>query len=579
MSEKISNDFLSKENIAHLYKEITLVNEYTNLNKQQKDIIITNLIETMKRIYKTLDFTKINNSNILNIKKQFSSIVVKQTSDLIKNYITKADDNQHSNQKNADKLFTSVKKPNVVITSVDRPASNNTIPPQMKVSEDFIKKTSGDISSRLAELESSRRVNNNTKPTDIPDFLKPVKVGREDTFGSSNTNNLPERKLEGLEGFGDMQDNFKENNNTDLSKYSDNMSLQDRLQKLEAERGGMSIPPASQQAPQQQMPQYQAQQQYQQAPQQVQVPQQYQKQVPQQYQQVPQYQAQPHQQQYQAPPHQQHQQHQHQHQQQYQQHQHQQQYQAPQQAPRQPMNNNQSDELFQQLNEMKMMLTTLKDENNHLKHQMKTKQSMKTLQLDINKTQPLYKFQFNPINNIVGIKLLSYNLPQPVYNIFDNSNFVYEMNDIQHQIIIQKGHYNIEALLNILNNNKDLIFSIDYTLKVSVKSKDEISEFIIKPTFISLKLGFNSEDKLSSNKIAYKIYDLRLQSKLLFFIKNINPNPICILNFNNTSVCNLQFNSPLSLSSLDLEFYTEDNILYNFNDIAYNLSFALDIIE
>jgi hypothetical protein len=99
MSEKISNDFLSKENIAHLYKEITLVNEYTNLNKQQKDIIITNLIETMKRIYKTLDFTKINNSNILNIKKQFSSIVVKQTSDLIKNYITKADDNQHSNQK------------------------------------------------------------------------------------------------------------------------------------------------------------------------------------------------------------------------------------------------------------------------------------------------------------------------------------------------------------------------------------------------------------------------------------------------------------------------------------------------
>ena len=579
MSEKISNDFLSKENIAHLYKEITLVNEYTNLNKQQKDIIITNLIETMKRIYKTLDFTKINNSNILNIKKQFSSIVVKQTSDLIKNYITKADDNQHSNQKNADKLFTSVKKPNVVITSVDRPASNNTIPPQMKVSEDFIKKTSGDISSRLAELESSRRVNNNTKPTDIPDFLKPVKVGREDTFGTSNTNNLSERKLEGLEGFGDMQDNFKENNNTDLSKYSDNMSLQDRLQKLEAERGGMSIPPASQQAPQQQMPQYQAQQQYQQAPQQVQVPQQYQKQVPQQYQQVPQYQAQPHQQQYQAPPHQQHQQHQHQHQQQYQQHQHQQQYQAPQQAPRQPMNNNQSDELFQQLNEMKMMLTTLKDENNHLKHQMKTKQSMKTLQLDINKTQPLYKFQFNPINNIVGIKLLSYNLPQPVYNIFDNSNFVYEMNDIQHQIIIQKGHYNIEALLNILNNNKDLIFSIDYTLKVSVKSKDEISEFIIKPTFISLKLGFNSEDKLSSNKIAYKIYDLRLQSKLLFFIKNINPNPICILNFNNTSVCNLQFNSPLSLSSLDLEFYTEDNILYNFNDIAYNLSFALDIIE
>ncbi len=553
MSEKItSNDFLSKENIAHLYKEITLVNEYTNLNKQQKDIIITNLIETMKRIYKTLDFTKINNTNILNIKKQFNSIVIKHTSDLIKNYINKADDNQHLNQKNADKLFNSIKKPNVVITSVDRPTSSINIPPQMKVSEDFIKKTSGDISSRLAELENSRRVSNNNKPTDIPDFLKPVKVGKEETFATSSNNNFTERKLE---GFGDMQDNFKENNNTDLSKYSDNMSIQDRLKLLEAERGGMAIPPVS--APQYQQPAPQYQQsapQYQQPSPQQPTPQ-YQQPTPQYQQPSPQYQQQTPQYQQPSPQYQQ---------------------QTPQ---YQPINNNQSDELFQQLNEMKSILRTLKEENEHLKNQMKTKQSIKTLQLDINKTQPTYKFQFNPINNIVGIKLLSYNLPQPVYNIFDNCNFVYEMNDIQNQITIQKGNYNIEALLNILNNNKDLIFSIDYTQKVSVKSKDDISEFIIKPTVISLKLGFNTEDKLSSSKIAYKVYDLRLPSKLLFFIKNINPNPVCILNFNNTSICNLQFNNPLTLSLLDLEFYTEDNILYNFNDIAYNLSFALDILE
>ncbi len=549
MSEKIVNDFLSKENIAQLYKEITLVNEYNNLSKQQKDIIITNLIETMKRIYKTLDFSKINNSNILNIKKQFNSIVVKQTAELIKNYINKTDDNQNLNQKNMDKIFNSVKKPNVVITSVDRPTSSTTIPPQMKVSEDFIKKTSGDISSRLAELENSRRIGNNNKPTDIPDFLKPVKVGKEETFATSSNNNFTERKLE---GFGDMQDNFKENNNTDLSKYSDNMSIQDRLKMLEAERSGVSIQAPA--PPSQQVQQY--------APQAAPQSQHY---APQSQQYAPQSQhyAPPAQQvqHYQAPQLAQQAQH----------------YQPPQyQAPQQ---NKQSDELFQQLNEMKMMLNTLKEENNNLKHQMKTKQSVKTLQLDINKTQPTYKFQFNPINNIVGIKLLSYNLPQPVYNIFDNSNFIYEMNEIQNQIIIQKGNYNIEGLLNILNNNKDLIFSIDYTQKVSVKSKDETSEFIIKPTIISFKLGFNTEDHLSSSKTAYKVYDLRLPSKLLFFIKNINPNPVCILNFNNTSICNLQFNNPLTLSSLDLEFYTEDNLLYNFNDIAYNLSFALDILE
>jgi hypothetical protein len=565
MSEKLlTRDFLSKENTTQLYKEITLVNEYSNLNKPQKDFIINNLIEIMKRVYKTLDFSKINNTNLLNIKKQYNTIVIKQTSDLIKNNINKVDNNQNLNNRSAERTFNSIKNPSINITSVDRPSSSiggqNAIPPQMKVSDDFVKKTSGDIATRLAELENSRRTNNNTIPTDIPDFLKPVKVGREETFGISNpnysSNHSSERKLE---GFGDIQENFRDNGpNIDVSKYSDNMSLQDRLKKLETERG-MSVVNQQQSQPPSQ-PQYQSQsqpspQQYQPQYQPQPSPQQYQPQPqssPQQYQ--PQYQPPPPQQ-YQPPPPQQYQP----------------QYQPP------PPQNNQSDELFQQLNEMKMILKNLKDENNNLKHQIKNKPSIKTLQLDINKTNSIYKFQFNPINNILSLKLLSYNLPQPVYNIFDTINFVYEINDIQHQIIIPKGNYTIDMLLNTLNNNNDLIFSIDYTQKVSVKSKEERSEFIIKPTFISLKLGFNIDDHLSSNKTAYKIFDLRLPSKLLLYIKNINQNPVCVLNFNNTSVCNLQFNNPLTLSSLDLEFYTEDNILYNFNDLAYNLSFALDI--
>ena len=71
----------------------------------------------------------------------------------------------------------------------------------------------------------------------------------------------------------------------------------------------------------------------------------------------------------------------------------------------------------------------------------------------------------------------------------------------------------------------------------------------------------NTEMQTFFNFIGFdlKIYDLRLPSKLLLYIKNINQNPVCLLNFNNTSICNLQFNNPLTLSSLDLEFYTEDN--------------------
>jgi hypothetical protein len=152
--------------------------------------------------------------------------------------------------------------------------------------------------------------------------------------------------------------------------------------------------------------------------------------------------------------------------------------------------------------------------------------------------------------------------------------------------MIPKGNYSIDNLLNYLNKNNDLIFSIDFTQKVSIKSKEENITFEIVPNLISYKLGFinNRTNGNNSNNntsiIAERIYDLRMPSKLLLFIKNINPDgPICILNFNNTSICNLQFNSPISLSSLELEFYTEDNVLYNFNDIVYNLSFAIDILQ
>jgi DNA adenine methylase len=157
----------------------------------------------MKRIYKTLDLTKINNNNLVNVKNQYNSIVIKQTSDLIKNNISNNEDNL--NDRNNNRTFNSIKKPQVSISSVDRPMLSDNIknvPPQMKISEDFIKKTSGDLSTRLAELENSRRVSSANKPTDIPDFLKPTKVGKEELLPS-----VPsfDRKLE---GFGDMHENF-----------------------------------------------------------------------------------------------------------------------------------------------------------------------------------------------------------------------------------------------------------------------------------------------------------------------------------------------------------------------------------
>ncbi len=553
MSENsISKDFLSKENIANLYKQITISNEYNNLNKQQKDFIINQLIDTMKKVYKTtLDISKINQINIDSVKKQFNLIVVKQTNDLIKNKIKPV--NITNNDRNNNRTFESVKRNMPTPTTIDRPVSSilskPVIPSQMNVSDDYIKKTTGDLTARLSELESSRRMGNENKPVEIPDFLKPTKVGKSNTYDTPSNNhsnnhsdnhsdNNFDRKLEGIGGFD--SDNFKKDNIVvDTSKYNDNLSIQDRLKKLEAERG---MPPVTNNSNNNSnsnnmsnvsnmftntVPTYQSTQ----------------PQPSSQPQPSPQYQPQPqHTQRQEIPP--------------------------------------------QYINELNQTIQTLKVENDYLKNEIIKLQNKKgpmtkTLQLDISKKENQYNFQFNPINNVISLKLLSYNLPQPNYNIIEDTLFVYKINDNDFKIYIQKGNYNIDILLNYLNNNNHLIFSIDFTQKVTIKSKDETLQFQIMPTLLSYKLGFNNQQYNYTNIItATRIYDIRMPSKLLLFIRNINQNePLCSLNFNNSSICNLQFNNPLVLSSLQLEFYLEDNTLYNFNDLFYNLSFAIEVIE
>lgn len=562
MSENfISKDFLSKENTTRLYKQITISNELTNLSKQKKDFIVNQLIETMKRIYKTLDLKKITENNIENVRTQYNSIVTKQTSDLIK---TKTSPSNENNIRSNERLFESVKRNVPNPNGVDRPTSsisnNPVLPSQIKISDDYIKKISGDIPSRLAELENSRRANNMEKPIDVPKWLQPEKVGKSSSMDIyPSIPNMPERKLEGIGGF---EDNFKKDLVIDTSKYNDNISLEDRLKQLEADRGMINnnshnshnsgatvkqsnvsdmfsntIPSNSPQPSQNKPPN-----------------------PPSQYQ--PQYQPpnppSQYQPQYNPPP------------------QNQPQYQ-PQYNPSNPPSQN--PQILQQLNEMQQIIQTLKQDNENLKSQIKNRvPNTKSLQIDVNKKEANYNFQFNPINNVIALKLLSYNLPQPVYNIIENTRLIYKMNDIEQSIQIPKGNYTIDNLLTNLNKNNDLVFSIDFTQKVLVKSKDE-TIFEILPNYLSFKLGFVTK-KNDNYILADRIYDLRMPSKLLLFIKNINETgPICALNFNNSSICNLQFNIPISLAFLQLEFYTEDNILYNFNNLPYNLSFAIEILE
>jgi hypothetical protein len=155
---------------------------------------------------------------------------------------------------------------------------------------------------------------------------------------------------------------------------------------------------------------------------------------------------------------------------------------------------------------------------------------------------------------------------------------MYKMDNIDKAIKVRKGMYNIETLLNELNQNEDLNFSVDIQQKITIKSNNN---FVILPNNFTNKLGFNYIPEGNITTItASRIYDLRPISKLYLFIKNINSDkPVSILNFNGTGVCDLKFNEPITLSNLDLQFYTDENALYDFNEMYYNLSFIVSIVD
>ena len=134
-------------------------------------------------------------------------------------------------------------------------SSGNDLPPE-----------SMSIQDRLQRLETSRgQFNKDTGPKEIPDFLKPTKVGKvKEDFRSTppppqnnNINNLDNSvdsgNLNSLDGFLSSDDNYGNfssiNIKVDDNKFNDNISVQDRLAKLESERGQVNIP-----TPQNQMP-------------------------------------------------------------------------------------------------------------------------------------------------------------------------------------------------------------------------------------------------------------------------------------------------------------------------------------
>ena len=638
----LSKDFLSKENTTFLYKSIISKYELDNINKEAKEKILNSLFNVMKRRFKILDLNKINNANVQSIKKQFNELCITD-SELGINNINKVNTIEHDRKFNRD--FNTVKK---TVTISERPVSGidgnkdtksyekhlsindrlkeleesrrNENPKKNLTIPDFLKQTkvgkaetnyettsaktektllgySNDTESNFTSVsrDSSNKYN---ETLSVQDRLKQLERDRQLPVGSQGSNQI-EKSIQDSQ----VQNNYISSFNQSESNILDNQfniqtsprqetsqprqdsiqqprqeTSQPRQESYQQPRQETSQPRQETSQPRQETYQPPRQESYQPPRQETSQPRQESYQQPRQETSQPlrqeTYQA-PRQETYQAP-----------RQESYQQPR-QESYQQPRQETYQPQqesiesqqlreSNITISKLLQVINDMKIEIENIKN--------VKKQFTKKSLQLEINKSDSTYNYIFNPIENITNISLVSYYLPNPLYNIIEDTIFSYILEQPKH-INIKRGFYTIEKLIEVLNNNNDLIFSLDDTLKVKVESKSIESElpdsespkFKIVHNYISTKLGFESLDE-HTHIIANKFYDLRLPAKLNLYIHNLQDEPIGILNFNGTSICNLNFKYPISLNKLDIKFTTEDNIEYNFNGIFYNLSFIIDIV-
>ena len=239
-------------------------------------------------------------------------------------------------------------------------------------------------------------------------------------------------------------------------------------------------------------------------------------------------------------------------------------------------------ELMDIINNMKQEIISLKNVKTSIPIPV-PQQSTRILQLDINKKENNYNYIFNRLNNITHIKLIAYDLPKPRYNILTDMYLIYIVNNIEYKLLVKKGFYDYNIVIETLNRNEHLLFSLDITQIINVKSKQDDVNFTLKYNDLLKIIGFTENSiitNVNSIIIADNMMDLRLPLKLQLYISNIQDNyPFGLLNFNGSSSGEIHFNNMISLSNLNIIFKTEDNNLYDFNSMAYNLSFQITIIE
>ena len=189
-----------------------------------------------------------------------------------------------------------------------------------------------------------------------------------------------------------------------------------------------------------------------------------------------------------------------------------------------------------------------------------------------------YSFHLDSITNVKSIKLTHYSLPEIQFNIEENKNnyIIVHQNDIETKYIINRGKYTIDALLEVLNNKlKNIKFYVNLDQTIKIES-DEVFDLLSCP-LLKNNLGFINPTINNSSYISDNIWDLRIDNKIYLYINNISDTvPFGILfNGTNNSNCEFKFKEPFDIDCLDIIFKDSRGNLYNFYNLQHTLSFVI----
>ena len=212
------------------------------------------------------------------------------------------------------------------------------------------------------------------------------------------------------------------------------------------------------------------------------------------------------------------------------------------------------------------------------------------IQIEVSDTdnQSKYIWSMDMIPNVTGIKLISYSLPEPKFNIEENKNdlFHIKVNSDDIKIVLPTGKYNIDDLIYDINEellklNSNIKLSINKQQKLIISSNDESSIIDIIPTQLSqYNLGFTNQNVSGNSHTANKVWDLRNEEKVYLYLNNLSEEvPFGLLYFNGKSVSQFKFQKPFNMNNLEILFKDSKGNQYNFYDLPHNLSFIIEKLD